>query len=80
MAKILKGQLRLDLFVGIPWDGQDPRVLTKGRKVLYLKREQGRECAVADLRQYEMFASVLAPQVKKAPVGAPLLSPLPWER
>ena len=79
MAMELEGQLRLELFPGIPWDGRDPRTLTRGREVLYSKREQGRECVCVDPRQYDLFASVPAPQVKKAPVGAPPLSRLPWE-
>ncbi len=32
-------QLRLDLFAGVPWDGQSPRALTRGFIPLFLRQK-----------------------------------------
>ncbi len=72
-------QLELDLFPGVPWNGHSPRGLTKGRMVLYSKRErQGHEVDV-DPMQLSLWAVSVRPPRDKRPrqaAGAPLLLPL----
>ncbi len=54
-----RGQLQfeLDLFPGIPWQGRSPRVLTKGRKSLSLRREPLFHEVNLDSMQLELFGS-----------------------
>ncbi len=35
-------QLELDLFHGIPWDGRQPRALTRGHNLVFLRPEPHR--------------------------------------
>lgn len=58
-----------DARVKIPWDGRDPRALTRGAKLLYLRREPGGVSPPPDPRQLEMF---IRHQARRY-LGAPLL-------
>ena len=42
----------------IPWEGTSPRELTRGAKVLYLKRELGHEVLMGQLGQDDFFVEV----------------------
>ena len=59
-----------------PWQGQSPRALTRGSKVLFLRREpQKADRFFVDPDQYDLFRAV-----RKGPHqydGAPSLLPLP---
>ena len=64
-------QVELD---ALPWQGQSPRGLTRGAKVLYSRREPGKDDRFfADARQFDLFVDA----TRKGPVyaGAPLLVP-----
>ncbi len=72
-------QLRLDLFAGKPWDGRDPRGLTRIQIELSLRREPGGREVEVDPLQLEMWpVSVKAAmrEPRRPAVGAPLLLPL----
>ena len=61
---------------GQPWRGQSPRALTKGCKVLFLRREpQKDDCFFVGALQLELFRAAIKGSRRYA--GAPLLSPLP---
>jgi len=69
-------QLRLDLFRGVPWDGQSLRGLTKVSNVLYLRREPPGHEVEPDPLQLELWPVAGRARYKKATAqraGAPLL-------
>ncbi len=74
-------QLRLELFVGVPWDGRSPRALTKGSTALSLRREPVRAHEVfVDPEQYDLWPlevsgpiTIEGPLRKDVSEGAPLL-------
>ena len=69
-------QFRLDLFRGLPWDGQDPRALTRASSALFLRPEPHRHEVFFDPEQQE-FWPVDQPPREKGPTrssrGASLL-------
>jgi len=72
-------QYVLDLFKGVPWDGRSPRVLTRGRSALFLRREPPSHAVYVDPEQLDFWRRrSQATQRKKPPptVGAPSLLPL----
>ncbi len=76
-------QLRIDLFHGVPWDGQSPRALTgEGSGVIFTARaDHPREVMRGRFGQLELWP-LEVPHREKSPrrtPGAPLLLPLPWE-
>ncbi len=48
-------QLRLRLFESVPWDGRDPRGLTRGRNVLFLRQEPPCHEVYSDPAQLEFW-------------------------
>ena len=82
MTQLIAPQLDLweEELSALPWRGVRPRVLTRGWRVLFLRREpQKDDCFFVDSDQSDMWATV-----KKGPPGssrgAPLLLPLTGER
>ena len=71
-------QLRLDLFKGEPWDGRNPRGLTRAFNPLFLGPEPDlHEVNMRDPEQLDLFWREVATQREKPPEfvyrGAPLL-------
>jgi len=49
-----------DVIVSIPWNGANPRDLTRARKAFILQRELGKyECFFADPDQYDLFRAAI---------------------
>ncbi len=68
-------QFRLQLFPGVPWDGQSPRALTRGGLALFLRPEPPSHEVFFDPEQLELWP-VERPPMNKGPFvyeGAPLL-------
>ena len=60
----------------LPWQGQSPRVLTKGRLALFLRREpQKDDSFFADPGQFDLFLAAIRGRRRYG--GAPSLLPLP---
>ena len=60
----------------LPWGGQSPRGLTRGAKVLYLRREPGKDDRFfADVDQYDLFRAAITGRHRYG--GAPTVTPLP---
>ncbi len=73
------GQLELDLFPGVPWNGRSPRGLTKVKIGLYLRREPGGHEVYLDPAQLDFFRGRSKATMNKRPrqtAGASLLLPL----
>jgi len=70
-------QLQLPLgLVPLPWGGKSARGLTRGAKVLFLRREaQEDDSFVADPNQYDLFLAAIRGRPRYG--GAPTMLPLP---
>jgi len=70
-------QLSLHLEWGsTPWEGVSSRVLTKGKKVLFLRQgRQKHERSFLDPDQYDLFLAAIPGRPRYG--GAPSLLPLP---
>ena len=69
-------QLELALFTGVPWNGIDPRFLTRGRKVLFLRPEPPCHEVFFDPEQIMMWKLVGHQEAERPPGfsrGAPSL-------
>ncbi len=69
---------QLDLWEGeldaLPWRGKSPRGLTRGRKLLFFRREpQKSERFFVDPEQYELFPAAKRRPLGETHLGAPLL-------
>ncbi len=62
-------QLRLDLFRGVPWDGQSPRVLTRGFIPLFLRQKPPSHEVFFNPEQLELWP-IEAPPREKSPRGS----------
>ncbi len=73
-------QLELDLFPGEPWGGRSPRVLTKAKISLFLRREPESHGVEVDPLQLLLWPVTVKPprgkRLWEAP-AAPTLLPLP---
>ncbi len=72
-------QLRLDLFKGVPWDGRNPRGLTRVQILLSSRREPPGHVVYPDSEQLEIWPESVKATRRERPrqaAGAPSLLPL----